>query len=50
MLAVLVIVGTMNAVNLTDGLDGLAAGSAGFHVRRLYGHRLLPVEARGHVP
>jgi phospho-N-acetylmuramoyl-pentapeptide-transferase len=29
-LAVLMIVGTSNAVNLTDGLDGLAAGSATF--------------------
>ncbi|HUB70560.1 MAG TPA: phospho-N-acetylmuramoyl-pentapeptide-transferase [Acidimicrobiales bacterium] len=29
-LAVVVIVGTMNAVNLTDGLDGLAAGSSAF--------------------
>ena len=29
-LAVFVIVGTSNAVNLTDGLDGLAAGSATF--------------------
>lgn len=29
-LAVLVIVGTSNAVNLTDGLDGLAAGSSTF--------------------
>jgi len=28
--AVLVIVGTMNAVNLTDGLDGLASGSSAF--------------------
>ena len=28
--AVLVIIGSSNAVNLTDGLDGLAAGSAGF--------------------
>ena len=28
MLAVLLIAGTTNAVNLTDGLDGLAAGSA----------------------
>jgi phospho-N-acetylmuramoyl-pentapeptide-transferase len=28
--AVLVLVGTSNAVNLTDGLDGLAAGSATF--------------------
>jgi phospho-N-acetylmuramoyl-pentapeptide-transferase len=29
-LAVLLIVGTTNAVNLTDGLDGLAAGSTAF--------------------
>jgi phospho-N-acetylmuramoyl-pentapeptide-transferase len=29
-LAVLLIVGTTNAVNLTDGLDGLAAGSSAF--------------------
>jgi phospho-N-acetylmuramoyl-pentapeptide-transferase len=29
-LAVLVLVGTSNAVNLTDGLDGLAAGSSTF--------------------
>jgi len=29
-LAVFVIVGTMNAVNFTDGLDGLAAGSSAF--------------------
>ena len=29
-LAVLTILGTTNAVNLTDGLDGLAAGSASF--------------------
>jgi phospho-N-acetylmuramoyl-pentapeptide-transferase len=29
-LATLVILGTTNAVNLTDGLDGLAAGSSGF--------------------
>jgi phospho-N-acetylmuramoyl-pentapeptide-transferase len=29
-LAVLVILGTTNAVNLTDGLDGLAAGSSSF--------------------
>jgi phospho-N-acetylmuramoyl-pentapeptide-transferase len=29
-LAIFVIVGTSNAVNLTDGLDGLAAGSATF--------------------
>ncbi len=29
-LAVFVVVGTSNAVNLTDGLDGLAAGSATF--------------------
>lgn len=29
-LAVLVIIGTSNAVNLTDGLDGLAAGSSAF--------------------
>jgi phospho-N-acetylmuramoyl-pentapeptide-transferase len=29
-LAVFVIVGTSNAVNLTDGLDGLAAGSSTF--------------------
>ena len=28
--AVLVIIGTSNAVNLTDGLDGLAAGSSAF--------------------
>jgi phospho-N-acetylmuramoyl-pentapeptide-transferase len=28
--AVLVLVGTSNAVNLTDGVDGLAAGSSGF--------------------
>jgi len=28
--AVLIIVGTSNAVNLTDGLDGLASGSAAF--------------------
>ncbi len=30
LLAVLIVVGTSNAVNLTDGLDGLAAGSATF--------------------
>lgn len=30
LLAVFVIIGTSNAVNLTDGLDGLAAGSATF--------------------
>jgi phospho-N-acetylmuramoyl-pentapeptide-transferase len=30
LLAVLLIVGTTNAVNLTDGLDGLAAGSSAF--------------------
>ncbi|MDQ2754065.1 MAG: phospho-N-acetylmuramoyl-pentapeptide-transferase [Actinomycetota bacterium] len=30
LLAVLVILGTTNAVNLTDGLDGLAAGSSAF--------------------
>ncbi len=30
MLAVLVVISTSNAVNLTDGLDGLAAGSATF--------------------
>ena len=30
LLAIVVIVGTSNAVNLTDGLDGLAAGSATF--------------------
>jgi len=29
-LAVLIILGTTNAVNLTDGLDGLAAGSSAF--------------------
>jgi phospho-N-acetylmuramoyl-pentapeptide-transferase len=29
-LAVLIILGTSNAVNLTDGLDGLAAGSSAF--------------------
>ncbi|HLH46436.1 MAG TPA: phospho-N-acetylmuramoyl-pentapeptide-transferase, partial [Acidimicrobiales bacterium] len=29
--AVLVILGTTNAVNLTDGLDGLAAGSSAFN-------------------
>ncbi|MGC8627139.1 MAG: phospho-N-acetylmuramoyl-pentapeptide-transferase [Acidimicrobiales bacterium] len=29
-LAVLLVVGTTNAVNLTDGLDGLASGSAAF--------------------
>ena len=29
-IAVLVIIGTTNAVNLTDGLDGLAAGSSAF--------------------
>lgn len=29
-LAVLLVVGTANAVNLTDGLDGLASGSAAF--------------------
>jgi phospho-N-acetylmuramoyl-pentapeptide-transferase len=29
-MAVLLLVGTMNAVNLTDGLDGLASGSSGF--------------------
>lgn len=29
-LAVVVIIGTTNAVNLTDGLDGLAAGSSAF--------------------
>jgi phospho-N-acetylmuramoyl-pentapeptide-transferase len=30
-LAVVVIIGTTNAVNLTDGLDGLAAGSSAFN-------------------
>src|ERR1019366_3171739 len=29
-LAIFVVIGTSNAVNLTDGLDGLAAGSAAF--------------------
>ncbi len=38
--AVLVLVGTSNAVNLTDGLDGLAAGSAtlGFAVLAIMGY------------
>ena len=47
-LAVLLILATTNAVNLTDGLDGLAAGSAIFVVRRVRGDRLLglPPSAR----
>ena len=40
-LAILLILATTNAVNLTDGLDGLAAGSAIFVVRRVRGDRLL---------
>ena len=31
---------TANAVNLTDGLDGLAAGLVGVHVRRVHDHRV----------
>ena len=42
-LAVLLIVGTTNAVNLTDGLDGLGGGLVGVYLRRLHGDRLLPV-------
>ena len=41
--AMLLILSTSNAVNLTDGLDSLAAGSSVFALRRLRGHRLLGV-------
>ena len=42
-LAVFVIIATSNAVNLTDGLDGLAAGSGDLLLRRALHHRLLAV-------
>ncbi len=50
MFAVLVVIGSANAVNLTDGLDGLAAGSSAFAFSALVviallavpPHRLLP--------
>ena len=37
--AVLLIAGSTNAVNLTDGLDGLAAGLVDLRVHRLHGDR-----------
>ena len=36
---------TTNAVNLTDGLDGLAAGSVALRLHRLHRHRLLGASA-----
>ena len=45
-LAVLVILATSNAVNLTDGLDGLAAGSGVFLVQRLHSHCVLGLPQR----
>ena len=39
----LVIAAWSNAVNLTDGLDGLAAGTAAMVLRHLHDHRLLAV-------
>ena len=41
------ILGMTNAVNLTDGLDGLAAGSAAMSLRRVHGHRLLGADPPG---
>ena len=36
-----IIVGSSNAVNLTDGLDGLAGSTVGGGLRGLRRHRLL---------
>jgi len=47
--AVLFVYGFSNAVNLTDGMDGLAAGSAD-GVRRVRDHRLLAVPSSRRVP
>ena len=44
--AVFLFIGSTNAVNLTDGLDGLAAGSVRARLRRLHDHRLLAVPSR----
>ena len=43
--AVFVIVGTANAVNLTDGLDGLASGSRDLLLRGAGNHRVLAVSS-----
>ena len=43
--AFIVLTGSSNAVNLTDGLDGLAAGAVDPRVGRLHLHQLLAVPA-----
>ncbi|MEZ5341211.1 MAG: hypothetical protein R2706_07130 [Acidimicrobiales bacterium] len=50
--AVLVILGSSNAVNLTDGLDGLAAGSGifSFVAYGFIGFGFLPRRDSGHLP
>jgi len=49
-LAILVIISSSNAVNLTDGLDGLAAGSGTFWLRRVGDHRLLAIPSLLDLP
>ena len=46
----LVVYGTTNAVNLTDGLDGLAAGSAAMVFAAFVDHRVLAVPPPGRLP
>ena len=43
--AILIVYATANAVNLTDGLDGLAAGSSAFVFARVHDHRVHRVPA-----
>ena len=47
---IFVIIATSNAVNLTDGLDGLAAGSSDVLLRRALDHRLLAVPSLLDLP
>ena len=48
--AVLVMVGSSNAVNITDGVDGLAAGVEHLLLRRAVDHGLLDLPALRHLP
>ena len=48
--AVLVMVGASNAVNITDGVDGLAAGSGTLLLRRALDHGLLDLPALLDLP
>ncbi len=47
--AVLIVTGTSNAVNITDGMDGLAAGAADARVRGVRDHHVLAVPPPGRV-